>query len=438
METSTKTTIAGHRTRHIPHAPHTLLAIVLAICLAVPSTAFAAEGDNAPATEPSTSSQATSSGGEATSAPAEGPAPSEKAPGQAAPETKPAKKALKVTGLCTSFSRSPKSTIKDGIRVSPAGKHKVVLQMLSPASGKWVTKARFTTKKDGRVTLTYPKTWSKRNSTKWRIVISATDKYERYASKTVRVATRNRSAVKLKAKSALIMDAATGQTFYGKYENTKRHNASTTKMMTALLALENNKLDDPVTLTKHMVSTPYSYLEEKSIGETTTVKNLLYMALLPSDNGAARALAIKTAGSEKKFAALMNKRARELGCKNTKFVNPHGLTAKGHGSSARDLALIAREALKNPTFAKIVRTKRYAFTTSGGTRYSLTSTDKLLGKVSGMQGVKTGFTDEAGYCFVGAVKHKGRTYLTVVMGCPSEAQRWTDTKALIRYIRKWF
>lgn len=262
--------------------------------------------------------------------------------------TPPAKAATKISGLNRNIAKKPTATIKDAIKVSPAGKRTVRLQLYNSSTKKWKTRATFTTDSAGKVTLKYPGDWKKKNTTE------------------------------------------------------------------------------------------YSSLGTKAIGDTTTVRNLLYMALLPSDNGAAEALAIHTAGSESAFVALMNARARELGCTHTSFKNPHGLTEKGHGSSARDLAKIAQEALGNPAFAKIVNTKSYAFTTAKGNRYTLKTTNKLLGKVKGVRGVKTGFTDAAGQCFVGAFKHKGKTYLTVVLGSPSSDQRWNDTKALIKYIKKYF
>lgn len=349
-----------------------------------------------------------------------------------------AKAATKVSGLNRTISKMPSGTIKDTIKVSPAGKRTVQLQLYNGAAKKWKTRATFTTNRAGKVTLKYPADWKKKNTTKWRVVVKAADTAKQYVSKTVQVTTYNRSTVKLKAKSAVIMEASTGQVFYAKAPDTKRQNASTTKMMTALLALERNKLSAPVAITKQAATTDYSNLGARAIGDVTTVKNLLYMTLLPSDNGAAEALAIHTAGSEKAFVALMNARAKELGCTHTSFKSPHGLTRKGHGSSARDLAKIARVALKNRTFAKIVNTKSYRFTTSRGNNYTMKTTNKLLGKTAGIRGVKTGYTDAAGHCFVGAFKYKGKTYLTVVLGSPSSDQRWSDTKALLKYVKKYF
>lgn len=350
-----------------------------------------------------------------------------------------AKAATKVSGLSLEVSKKPSGTIKDAIKVSPAGKRTVQLQLYSATAKKWKTRATFTTNEAGKVTLKYPSDWKKSNTTKWRVVVKATDAAEKCVSKTVRVTTCNRSAVKLGAKSAIIMDAGTGQVFYAKAPDVKRQNASTTKIMTALVALEHNKLSSPVAITRQAVSTEYSHLGTKAIGDTATVKDLLYMTLGPSDNGAAVALAIHTAGSEKAFVRMMNARAKQLGCTRTSFKTSHGLTRKGHGTSARDLATITRAAMGNRTFAKIMKTRSYTFTTlKKKQRYVCETTNKLLGKTQGVIGGKTGFTKAAGQCFVGMLKHKGRTYITVVLGSPSSDQRWSDAKALIRYVKKYF
>ncbi|MCI9262450.1 D-alanyl-D-alanine carboxypeptidase family protein [uncultured Adlercreutzia sp.] len=426
-------------TRRAPFAKTLRLALsmALATALACPSLAFAADPTAATTVSPTetvTSSETTPVDPGDTSTPSE---PDTSQSASSAP-SQPAKKQLRITGLKTSFTKTPKSTIKDAVKISPAGKHQVLLQRYNPATGKWSTKAKFTTASNGKVTLKYPNTWRKTNSSTWRVAVKATSTTERLISKSVTITTKNRSSVKLKAKSAVIVNAATGQTYFTKNENTKRQNASTTKMMTALLAAERNELSDRVTITKQAANTDYSNLGQRSIGDTITVKNLLHMALIPSDNGAAEALAIHTAGSEKKFVSLMNKRAKELGCTNTSFKNPHGLTQKGHGSSAHDLALIAREVLNRNDLSSIVKKKSYSFRSTNGIPYTVKSTNKLLGSIKGIHGVKTGFTNAAGHCFVGAFKYKGNTYVTVVLGAPTSDARWSDTKKLIKYVKKWF
>ena len=166
--------------------------------------------------------------------------------------------------------------------------------------------------------------------------------------------------------------------------------------------------------------------------------HILYAALLLSDNGSATALAEHTAGSERAFASMMNEKAEELGCENTHFVNPHGLDENDHYSTARDLALIGSYAMNNSQFRKIVKTKKYSFRTLKKKKlYSFETTNKLLGEIAGVAGVKTGTTENAGCCFVGAYRHKGKYYITAVLGAKKNAQRWEDTKTLIRYIKTY-
>lgn len=343
-----------------------------------------------------------------------------------------------VSGLKTEYTKTPKSTIQDTIGITPGGEQKISLQMYRESEGEWKEKASFMADADGSVTLVYPDDWKKTSTSLWRVAIDAGEGYGAYTSETVQITTRNRKKIKIKSKSAIIMEVESGQIFYGKSMDTKRANASTTKIMTALLALENKKLNSTVKITKEAVNTPYSHLGLGAVNDRASMKHMLYMAMLPSDNGAAAALAIHTGGSQKAFIKMMNKKAKELGCVNTSFKSPHGLDVKNHYSTARDLALITRHAMGNQTFCKIVRTKSYKFRTSKKHhRYKVGSTNALLGNVKGVCGVKTGFTNNAGYCFAGAYEYKGKTYITVVLGAPGSQQRWDDTKQLIHYIKKY-
>ena len=133
----------------------------------------------------------------------------------------------------------------------------------------------------------------------------------------------------------------------------------------------------------------------------------------------------------------MNQKAKELGCTHTNFKTPHGLDEKGHYTTAEDLGMIAAYALQNDVLREVVGTDSYHFKTKKKhLRYKVSTTNALLGKVNGVYGLKTGFTNHAGYCFVGAYHYKQRNYVTVILGSSSSDARWKDTKALIRYIRK--
>lgn len=348
-------------------------------------------------------------------------------------------KNTRVGGLMLEMTKPASSVIKDTITVTPARGRAVALQLYDSKTKAWQTKREFVTgsEEKEKLVLTYPKDWTKTNRSVWRIFIDAGNGGTAYKSKKIEIKTRNRKTLKLSAKSAIIMEKNSGQIFYGKSMDTPRANASTTKIMTSILALENKDWDSKVKLSKNAIKTPYTTLAYKA-GDTAKMGHILYAALLLSDNGSATALAEHTAGSERAFASMMNEKAEELGCENTHFVNPHGLDENDHYSTARDLALIGSYAMNNSQFRKIVKTKKYSFRTLKKKKlYSFETTNKLLGEIAGVAGVKTGTTENAGCCFVGAYRHKGKYYITAVLGAKKNAQRWEDTKTLIRYIKTY-
>ncbi|MCD7745682.1 MAG: serine hydrolase [Lachnospiraceae bacterium] len=240
--------------------------------------------------------------------------------------------------------------------------------------------------------------------------------------------------ISISADCAVLMNAKTGEILYDRYGTTKHANASTTKIMTCILALENCKLKTKVTASaKAAAQEPTKiYLHE---GEVFYMKDLLYALMLPSGNDAAVAIAEHISGSTKAFAKLMNAKAKEIGCTSTHFVTPNGLDAgKNHYTTAQDLAKIAAYAYKNSTFRKIIRTRTYSFTSLSGYSYYLTTTNELLGNMKGVTGMKTGYTNKAGYCFVGSVKSKGGdVYIAVVLGASTSESRWSDAKKLLSY-----
>lgn len=169
------------------------------------------------------------------------------------------------------------------------------------------------------------------------------------------------------------------------------------------------------------------------------MRDLLYSLMVPSHNDTAIAIAEHISGSTSAFAKLMNEKARELGCTNTHFVTPNGLDAGlNHYTTASDLAIIARYAIKNPTFRKLINTKRYSFKSLNTKRnFTVATTNALLGKQAGVIGLKTGVTDKAGYCFVGLCRsRKGNTYISITLGGPTSAARWRDSKILLTYAYK--
>jgi D-alanyl-D-alanine carboxypeptidase (penicillin-binding protein 5/6) len=232
------------------------------------------------------------------------------------------------------------------------------------------------------------------------------------------------------AEAAVVMELNSGQAVWSKNENATRAPASTTKILTALIALEKGNLQDQVTVSEDAVRVEGTRVYLVA-GETQTLENLLYAMLLNSANDAAYAIAEHIGGSIEGFARMMNEKARELGAVNTNFVNPNGLSEENHYTTALDLALIARAAMENPTFREIVATQNRPWT---GAEWSstLVNGNKLLTSYEGAIGVKTGYTREAGWCLVSAAERNGETFLAVVLGSNNN-QVWSDSTALLNY-----
>lgn len=232
------------------------------------------------------------------------------------------------------------------------------------------------------------------------------------------------------ARSAVLIDKASGRILYEKNACEKLPMASTTKIMTALIACESGKTEETVKTSAFASGTEGSSLWLK-VGEEQKMENLLYGLMLKSGNDAAVALAEHLGGSVEAFSLIMNERAKEIGALNTNFVNPHGLDAEGHFTTAYDLALIAREAMKNKDFKKIVSTKTYAIPMEGELwDRALKNHNKMLWLYDGCNGVKTGFTKKCGRCLVTSAAREGKELICVTLNAPSD---WSDHKELLDY-----
>ena len=240
----------------------------------------------------------------------------------------------------------------------------------------------------------------------------------------------------LNATAALLLDAENNRVLYEKNGSKKMPMASTTKIMTCIVALENSNLDGIVTVSSRASGMPDVQLNART-GEQFYLRDLLYSLMLESHNDVAVAIAEYVGGSVEGFADMMNQKAKELGCNDTNFVTPNGLDAEGHYTTARDLAIIASYAIKNDKFIKITNTSSYTFQEiKKGRRFAVSNKNKFLYMMDGAIGVKTGFTGDAGYCFVGAIKRTDRTLISVVLGCgwpPNKSLKWHDTKELMTY-----
>ena len=219
----------------------------------------------------------------------------------------------------------------------------------------------------------------------------------------------------ISAKAAFLMDADTGAILYQKDPDLRLPPASTTKVTTAIVALENNQLDSVVCATKNASRVQPSKVDVRP-GERWRMDNLLRCTLLKSANDACVVIAEGTAGSIPNFTRLMNLKAKEIGANNTHFINPHGLDQRDHYTTARDLVLIFKYAMTNPTFRKIVQTKSMSIQGPNQRSIYLRNHNKLLGRYTGMIGGKTGYTCRAKKCFVGEAQQNGKKLLVCVLG----------------------
>ena len=239
------------------------------------------------------------------------------------------------------------------------------------------------------------------------------------------------NSLNINARSCVVLDRTSKKILYGKNEYNKVKMASTTKIMTATIILENCDLNKTVSVSKKAANTGGSRLGLKT-NDKITIRDLLYGLLLVSGNDAAVCLAESCSGSISDFAILMNKKAIELGLTNTHFETPHGLDSDNHYTTAYELALLSDYALNNPIFLNIVGTKTYTININGNSK-NLSNTNELLGNLSGVYGIKTGFTNGANRCLVTACKREDMDIICVVLGCDTKNFRSLDSTKLINY-----
>ena len=254
--------------------------------------------------------------------------------------------------------------------------------------------------------------------------------------------------ISLSSEAAILVEVSTGRILYEKNSTKQMYPASTTKILTAILVIENCKLDEIVTVKQSALNNiPNGYVTcNLQVGEKLTVNDLLYALMIPSANDAAYVLAEYVSGSVEEFSSLMNSKAREIGCKTTHFVNPNGIHADSHYSTAYDLYLIANYAMKNETFRKLVSTTEY--TLPATEQYPnedriLKTTNELLNENSrnyyykNAIGIKTGYTSKAGNCLVAGAARDGLEFIAVVLNGDTTKEglnsRYVDSKKLFEY-----
>ena len=252
--------------------------------------------------------------------------------------------------------------------------------------------------------------------------------------------------LQLYAQAAVLMDADSGRVLYGKNAQEKLPMASTTKIMTCILALEYGNPDEIVEVSSYAASMPKVKLNVKS-GENYYLRDLLYSLMLESHNDSAVVIAEAVGGSVEKFAAMMNQKARDIGCYDSYFITPNGLdakvneTGKVHSTTAADLARImaycVTDSPEKERFLEITRTQGYDFTDVDGTRsFHCNNHNAFLGMMQEALSGKTGFTNNAGYCYVGAVESEGRIFTVALLACGwpnNRSYKWSDMKKLAAY-----
>lgn len=244
----------------------------------------------------------------------------------------------------------------------------------------------------------------------------------------------------LHALSAVLMDGDSGRVLYEKDGKTPLANASTTKVLTCIVALESSPGDDYVQVSRNAASQPEVRLGLQK-GEQYYLEDLLYSLMLKSHNDTAVAIAEHCGGTVEGFARMLNRKAKQIGCKDTYFITPNGLDAQDengkHHTTAEDLALIMRYAIKNKTFLHISQTRDYTFSEITGKRtFSVHNANALLDMMDGVLAGKTGYTSQAGYCYVCAWEEERKTFVVSLLGCgwPNhKTYKWSDTKKLLSY-----
>lgn len=238
-------------------------------------------------------------------------------------------------------------------------------------------------------------------------------------------------AGEIRSRAAIVMEASTGRILYGKNPNLRLLPASTTKLMTAMVALDRANPNDTVVISEKAASCSPVKARFR-VGERVTVETLLNAVLIKSANDAAFALAEGVAGSEERFVQLMNEKVLALGMSDTKFVNATGLPMEGQYITVYDLARILRHALRYPLIKEIVATKVSRISTEDGREIFVKNSNKLLWSDDSVLGGKTGYTRAAKHCFVCASEQGGKTVITAILGATTNAQLWKESEHLMK------
>ena len=342
---------------------------------------------------------------------------------------------VEVEGLITRFNPEKGDNLSMTVQVKGEASREVELQYYNPQTERWMSLKSFLPEGE-KVTVTFPKNWQYKTTSIWRLAIPEED----YYSPEITVTTKNCRSLELDSPYAAIMRESDGAWLYGKQEDVPHPNASTTKLMTALLTLENTEPEDIITVSAEGAATPYGvmYLSE---GQRFYRKDLLDCLLIRSCNDAAAVLAEHIGGSQEAFVEMMNQKAADLGLEHTQYKNPHGLYEEGHYSCPEDLCRLMQVCYRDERFRKTIgRRSCFFYDVDLLNWYYFETTDLLLYHdiaQKGFKGGKTGYVEEAGECFVGVFEKDGETYYFASLGASDKPTRWKDVLQLIHYIQKY-
>ncbi len=290
------------------------------------------------------------------------------------------------------------------------------------------------------VNFEFPSKFRKKTTGFWRFIVEETETEQGFVSERIRVTTKNVTTLKLNSKGACIISLDTGEIIYEKNPYKKFMPASSTKLMTALVVLDNASLGRYIKVSPALakkvedISTPNLSMRS---GDSYKVRDLIYAMILPSCNDAAYLLAAGVFGSQGGCVAAMNKKAKKLHLKNTHFRNTYGYPKNGHYTCAYDMCLMAAAACDNSEYVKICTTYKHKFSTANGRRYTLINGDKLYG-YKGHIGGKTGYyVEENKASFTGVYEYKGKRYAVCQMYASAKGVRWKDMRKLYEYVRKY-
>lgn len=344
-----------------------------------------------------------------------------------------------ITGMQSKIAHKASKELVKTVKVTNPESRDIKLQRFDEESEKWVTEKLTRTGFDDaeEVEIKFPDSWTDYTYSKWRLCMDRSFGVKGYTGEPIDVTCRNRGDVKLKCSAAVIYCKDNEEVLYDIKMNEELPNASTTKMMTAILAMENSKDDEVVTFSYRAAITPYAYYGIH-IGYTFHLGDLLRAMLIQSANECATAVGEHVGGSYEKFVDMMNARAKELGCKNTHFMTPSGLDVNGHYSTAYDIALINSKAIEFDEYNKIMLMEKFKLKNldkDDPWEYDVKPTNDLLEEhIKGYMGGKTGTTAQAGNCLSSAYKWKDKTYIIVVFNA---GDRFKATKKLMKYVRDY-